>query len=253
MRDQYSVELGKHPVPRSGDAAEDAPTSKWPYFMQLHFLRDIVKPRVMSGNLSGTQSTQETCREETQSSVREETQSSVECDENSVNDESIETSEREQERAAENVITSPSTSRKTTSIPTPATAKKRRGNNDTYQASMLEIERRKVEYLENKAKKNSSTDQEDEHLSFFKSLLPHVRKIPEHRILSFRCRVQELVDQFSYQLNIVSTPSSSISTHCGAPSPDYNRIDQNVHNSVPSSQQSIIFQGHLDNTIPPWT
>ena len=51
MRNQFSVELGKCLPPRSGDAAEDRNISKWPYFFQLSFLRDTVKPRASNGNL----------------------------------------------------------------------------------------------------------------------------------------------------------------------------------------------------------
>ncbi|XP_030751838.1 uncharacterized protein LOC115879266 [Sitophilus oryzae] len=203
LRDQYSVELGKHPLPRSGDAAEDTFTSKWRYFPQLHFLKDVVKPRVSSGNLSSTQSSQVT--------FKEESQSSVEFDENGGDEEDFDSSEQ-------------------------VVAKKRRGK-DTYQESILDIERRNVEYyLESEAKQNS-IDQEDEHLSFFKSLLPHVRKIPENRLLSFRCRIQEIVDQFAYQLNIHSTPSSAVLLHSDVPSPGYHIVDS-IHQSVPSRQQS---------------
>lgn len=43
--------MGKSAYFHSGDAAEDDPMSKWPYFSQLLFLKDTVKPRCASGNL----------------------------------------------------------------------------------------------------------------------------------------------------------------------------------------------------------
>ncbi|KAF5283656.1 hypothetical protein FQR65_LT13780 [Abscondita terminalis] len=171
LRDQFSVELGKYPPPRSGDAAEDMPASKWPYFSQLLFLKDIVKPRTATENLSSTQSTRDI-----QMTDQEDSQS-VEGNENSDNEDAFQTSEHEQEKPIE---TTPTLS-KTTSIPT----KKRRGTTQTFQASILEIERRKVDYLENKTKRSSSDNQDDEHLSFFKSLLPHVRKILEKEYYLF--------------------------------------------------------------------
>ncbi|CAH2009659.1 unnamed protein product [Acanthoscelides obtectus] len=156
LRDQFSVELGKLPPPRSGDAAEDLPTSKWPYFTQLLFLKDVIKPRAASGNLSMMQSAQST--QET-----EEIQSS---NENSDNEESS--------RESEGCVVPPTPiSRKTNPTSASITAqRKRRTATDAYQESMLEIEKRKVEYLENKAKRGCN-DQDDEHMSFFKSLLPH--------------------------------------------------------------------------------
>lgn len=52
LRDQFAVELGKYPPPRSGDAADATQSSKWQYFHLLHFLKDIVKPRASTGNVS---------------------------------------------------------------------------------------------------------------------------------------------------------------------------------------------------------
>ncbi|CAH1990964.1 unnamed protein product [Acanthoscelides obtectus] len=237
LRDQFSVELGKLPPPRSGDAAEDLPTSKWPYFTQLLFLKDVIKPRAASGNLSMMQSAQST--QET-----EEIQSS---NENSDNEESS--------RESEGCVVPPTPiSRKTNPTSASITAqRKRRTATDAYQESMLEIEKRKVEYLENKAKRGCS-DQDDEHMSFFKSLLPHVRQIPANRILCFRSRVQELVDQFSYQHNTFSHLSSSASSHCSAPSPynidqnscapspNYHNIQETTHSSIPLNQPSVMFK-----------
>lgn len=51
---RISVELGKYPTLRAGDA----PTSKWKNFTQLHFLKDIIKPRVATGNAQSTHTTQ---------------------------------------------------------------------------------------------------------------------------------------------------------------------------------------------------
>lgn len=41
-------------------------------------------------------------------------------------------------------------------------------------------------------------EEEDEHYLFFKSILPHMRKIPESKLLSFRGRVQCLVEEYAY-------------------------------------------------------
>ena len=50
LRDQFAVEFGKVQPLRSGQAAH-AETSKWQHFAALMFLKDIVKPRMSSGNL----------------------------------------------------------------------------------------------------------------------------------------------------------------------------------------------------------
>lgn len=47
------LSLGKIPPARSGDAAGDTPTAKWQYFKLLHFPKDVVKARDLTGNLFG--------------------------------------------------------------------------------------------------------------------------------------------------------------------------------------------------------
>lgn len=85
--------------------------------------------------------------------------------------------------------------------------------NETFTGSVLDIEKRKLEYLQAKSKRNK--DQEEEHLLFSKRLLPHVRKILQSRILSFRCRVQEFVNQSAYyERAICMQPSTSSAFTC---------------------------------------
>lgn len=55
LRDQFAVEVGKLPYPRSGDSGERI-ESKWPYFKPLTFLLGIVKPRATSSNLRSNSS-----------------------------------------------------------------------------------------------------------------------------------------------------------------------------------------------------
>ncbi|XP_050315311.1 uncharacterized protein LOC126749663 [Anthonomus grandis grandis] len=82
IRDQFSVELGKFPPPRSGDAANDTPTSKWPYFKLLLFLKDTVMPRKLKGNLPQVSGRTESFAE-SQTEAEESIQSSMELDETS--------------------------------------------------------------------------------------------------------------------------------------------------------------------------
>lgn len=94
---------------------------------------------------------------------------------------------------------------------------------DEYTTSMLEIERKKLDLLVQKNEKKRSNDPEDEDWPFFKSILPHVKKIRPERILAFRGRIQELVQEFAYPtsyfqiqpLHSIRSPtpsSSSVST-----------------------------------------
>lgn len=70
---------------------------------------------------------------------------------------------------------------------------------------MLDKERQKLEYLENKRSQN----EDDNNLLFLKSLLPHIRKIPQERLLSFRNDFQKQVDDYTYQSRFSSHSSLS--------------------------------------------
>lgn len=200
LRDQFAVELGKSPLPHSGDGADDVPTSKWPYFTQLLFLRDIVKPRSSSGNLPklGTPAAHDFGQgdEEITESTPNETQS-LEFDTLSDAQDEVVDTDSIKETVPRATATSPTSSRASTPTTTASTVRsqKRRAPIDSFNESLLDIERKKLQYLE--AKANRSNTEEDENLLFFKSLLPHVRKIEPSRMLSFRGRVQELVEQFA--------------------------------------------------------
>lgn len=65
---------------------------------------------------------------------------------------------------------------------------------------ILDIEHQKLKFLQEKEMaRQKRTDAENEHLLFFKSLLPHIDKIPQHMVLSFRNRIQSVVDEFANQ------------------------------------------------------
>lgn len=196
MRDQFAVELGKSPLPHSGDGVDDTPTSKWPYFIQLLFLRDVVKPRSSTGNLSNLSQGEE----ETETTL-DETQLAFD----TAGDELEEVIDTDftQETLLRATATSPSSRASTPTTASTARSQKRRAPVDTFNASLLDIEKKKLKYLE--AKEKRSHVEEDENLLFFKSLLPHVRKIEPSRMLSFRGRVQELVEQFAYPSQVVSS------------------------------------------------
>lgn len=192
LRDQFSVELGKLPPPSSGDAS-GAVTPKWMYFSQLLFLKDTVKPRISTRDLTMDQDSivNEDGLDEIQSYLQLDMQHAnnfVESDETNEINTNIESKHEDH-----SVLSSLHSIQCSPTCP----AKRRRGQIDIFNEAILDIEKKKLEYLQSNSKTDNS--KEDDHLFFFKSLLPHVRKIPESQILPFRNRVQELVDQFAYQ------------------------------------------------------
>ncbi|XP_063842374.1 uncharacterized protein LOC135090051 [Scylla paramamosain] len=232
LRDQFAVELGKIPPARSGDAAGDTPTSKWQYFKLLHFLKDVVKARASTGNLSGvlTNDTVETSLPESpQIEYQMGTMEPPLATEEGVSH-TKDALEREDEVMEKQWLISPATRPKKKGA-------NKRSKTDDFNQSILDIEQQKNQYL--KEKINRKQDKEDdEDLMFFKSLLPHVKRIPAVQKLTFRSRLQELVQQFAYPVPAISPlpythdSSSSASAYTPQVSPHsyaHSPIESQVH------------------------
>ncbi|KAF5272482.1 hypothetical protein FQR65_LT17392 [Abscondita terminalis] len=206
LRDQFSVEFGKVPKTRSGDPAPNY-TVKWPYFQSLLFLKDIVKSRTSGGNCAAIiQSTEvegDTSERNNEVSIEE-----TDIDLNTLpNDDSITVPNSDK---TENIEVD-SKKHSSQMMTKQKTAIKRKSNNYSWNEEIIKIEQQKLQYLQEKANKRSREADGDDHNSFFNSLLPHVRKIPPNKILSFRGRVQQIVDEYAYGQSslYVATPQVS--------------------------------------------
>lgn len=91
--------------------------------------------------------------------------------------------------------------------PSQSSRKRRVLSTTTYNKILLDIEKPKLQLLQDKSKQKRKSDKENEHLLFFKSLLPHIGRISHHRLLSYRSRVQEIV----YILG--TSPHTSVSSY----------------------------------------
>lgn len=165
------MELGKIPTAYSGDAG-NAYTSKWPFFKSLLFLKDIATPRCSTGNLTLN-------NQEKTNTIPYGDQIEIEDMEDIVNEDNYQVSEP----------LSPESSRCSLGM------RKKRRHLTTFNEAMLAIEQEK-HYL--KQSTNETKEGDDEHLLFFKSLLPHVCRIPQHIQLTLRNRIHEVVEQFAY-------------------------------------------------------
>lgn len=253
LRDQFATESSKIKPPRSGDAAGETVTPKWPHFKLLLFLKDIVKARPSSGNL--THSTKSSDQIQIEDSLiqteyaeeimpsNDETREDWENISNSViatNDNTeVPVSGKQEDTAATNIT---SNTKRIFELQPTANEHKYTGKRikkNSLTDSLLDIERQKLEILAQNAKRRyaTQTNDDDEDLLFLKSLLPHIKKIPDNRKLSFRGRIQEIVEQFAYPspsfCNIPNpyTPHSSYSSHsplsnpgsCNAHIPEYSQ------------------------------
>ncbi|KAL3284827.1 hypothetical protein HHI36_018966 [Cryptolaemus montrouzieri] len=202
LRDQFSVEFGKIPKSRSGEPAPNY-TVKWPYFDSLLFLRDVVKPRTSGRNRTKTAVTTEV--EEEMNNVRDEISiQGPDLDSDTLpNDDSI---------------TSGTSSVKTEYLEIDynhslTTQRKRKYDINSWNEEDENIGQPELQYLQEKSNKRSRESDEDDHSSFFKSLLPYVRKIPPNRILSFRGRVQQIVDEYAFGLSSIYITAAQVSPH----------------------------------------
>ena len=77
--------------------------------------------------------------------------------------------------------------------------RKRQCQDEDYYSRLCSIEEKKLEImLDRIIGKKSDADREDEDLMFLKTLLPHIRKIPQHMKLRFQSRMQNVVEKFAY-------------------------------------------------------
>lgn len=199
LRDTFRAELRKCPPNRSGDAGPDAVNemcSQWSHFESMMFIKDQIKCRQSSGNL---------CRQK-----NNEVQDNIGEDVNSVD---IEVPQYEEESDI-------STFEVQTSTPHhPPRNLKRRHNN--IEGEMLNIEKKKLELLEQKTKNKIPADDED--MAFFVSLLPHVKKMDPQTKLLCRMEMQKAVYNHAYnmgrsfnlqniqnQISYISVPSPTL-------------------------------------------
>jgi hypothetical protein len=202
LRDYFREEhVKKIPQPRS-DASNNV-TPSWPYYKQLLFLKDHIKNRVSQGDLQITQPDIETTDS---------------CSESFVVDKPL-CSETPK------VCVSPENEPR---VSVPQRAHKR--PNALLGEALLNVEQQKLDYLKQKhSRKLHEFDSED--VSFFQSLLPHVAKIPPERKLLFRCKVQEMVQQFAYEI------PQNYPTYTNTPSPEFT---QNANVPFPQSTETVL-------------
>ena len=164
LRDTFRKELRKLPVQRSGDAAYGipGPRSSWRYFESLYFLKDQLTARSSEGNLQRPISNEDEILEEEAEIDEIETSGSISLDSNPT---PVEPSPLNNEE---------------TSIPTPPSAprksfkrKQQSSANDEQNSigrALLDLEKEKLKLIDSKYSKESDQD-----ISFFNSLLPHIR------------------------------------------------------------------------------
>lgn len=191
--------MGKCPPPRSGDSGDRA-ESKWPYFKSLMFLLGIVKPRTSASNLKSNNNSEH----------QDENVELVSHNENSETGpmkgiQEIESQAFDIQLGSQQTQPDGSQQIQPTRTNSPSSEnflrkRKRPDGNAKYNQQILSIEEKKASLLERVINERGCTTDNDDEL-FFRSLLPHVSKIPQHLKLRFRNRVQMLVDEFAYELN----------------------------------------------------
>lgn len=207
LRDYFGTEYSKRPVSRSGDSADcQSWTSKWQYFNQMLFLKDIVAPRKCSGSLGNLVHTVNEVATESEDSVHSFKVLGSTSPVSSVNSEHTSINLNANNEADDNIqdATSPTLTQMETSLcPTPppnSRGKKRKvefcaKTNSSQYDKLIDLEQQKLKLL---TERYQSQDDNNDDLLFFKSLIPYVQNIPVERKMAFRSRVQMLVDEFTY-------------------------------------------------------
>ncbi|GFN87342.1 transcription factor adf-1 [Plakobranchus ocellatus] len=167
----------------TGDGAEESTqTSKWQYYQQMLFLKDIVAPRRCQSSLDSIVSDVDS-QSHNQFTILEP---------------APESNNEHYDIPASSSAASPSECQLGPS-PTPqARGKKRKstaGPGVLYQQKLLDLEEKKLELS---TQRNEKNDESDDDLLFLKSLLPYIKRIPAERKLSFRSGIQRVVEDFAF-------------------------------------------------------
>lgn len=193
MRDYYRLELRKLEKQKSGSGIDHAtPTSSWPHFTVMSFLKDILKSGTGCVGLS-----EETYPRNPQCEVTvydaDDSQITVIKSEPSVQSNPLSSSASYEELSA------PKKKR-----PHPGTESIIRKNEN-----VIDLEKKKPASTE-----RERGDQDDDDLLYLKSLLPHIKSLPRIRRLRLRSKFQELVIQELEELEgSTRVHSASVSLH----------------------------------------
>lgn len=165
------------PEKRSGDGASQSTwQSSWQYFVSLYFLKDQFTVRSSTGNMPDVGHDNIVHEDNTHSGVFESNMQDV--------DDSINVN---QPPLPEETIEANASTHNNKGL------KRKRQNDADIGTALIRIEENKLRVLEKQHQKTT-----DEDLSFFESLLPHIRTLTPQKKMLLRIKMQELVYNFVY-------------------------------------------------------
>lgn len=219
LRDQFTVELGKITPSRSGDPAGATYEPKWPHFKSLLFLKDVVKPRQSTGNLTCARKVIPPTSNDDIAQTKEGEEDGLD-DVDGMFDGNNEKEHESEDMCESSVVADPgqnvNSGEMSFSPETFGRKRKRNEGNSKYNETIIEIKKKKVQCLENAL---TNRQEEGEDMLFFRSLLPHVSSIPANMKLRFRNRIQQVVEEFAYpsstfqSIHYITQPSPTASTN----------------------------------------
>lgn len=165
LRDTFRRKFKDYRKTKSG--TEATPSEKWPYFGSMMFLKDVMIPRGSSGNLSAT--LEESDASPHGESIPVEDVNAIETDVNEC-------------------LTQPATS---ASFVTPQNQERKRHlrKKIDYDMKALDIEKRKIELLEEHVSRKKHRYEGDEDYSFLMSLLPTMKQLNQLEKMKLRMKI----------------------------------------------------------------
>ena len=155
---------------------------KWMYFDSLSFLIPMMKPRSTTGNLPVSDPSMSQVLEE------HEGEASNENDFTQHDEDIADIDDSEEENVSQT-----NTQISTPVGPKPQQKTPKRKQPPSLQNEALDLERRKVQLMEARFAVPQTNPAEDEDLSFFKSLLPSIKKLPDIRRMKLRSKILNCV------------------------------------------------------------
>ena len=223
LRDSFRREYNK--FLKSGQEAPDEFISSWPFFEQMLFLKNVMQPRELKGNLSPP--AKEISNSQDEGSIIEEDREHFSATDTGNRSEiepqpSSSFIQPQQMGPPTTTTTTPFKEEKNElhekrnehdSVGKKKTTKRKNAMTENCDAKFLKIERAKLQLFS-----ESTSMKADSEYQFLMSLHPYLKKIPEDRQLNVRNKLlQVLIDDREHHSTIQSCQTSSYLPQCNVP------------------------------------
>nr|XP_012230427.1 PREDICTED: transcription factor Adf-1-like [Linepithema humile] len=188
LRDQFRTILASLPKSKLNDLTMNSYEGQWKYFRRLLFLKDQFRLRISKENF--TIMDEDKVLNDTSQNLQED---SKYVDENEDQLSMPSAGETVSSKQCTESVTLSSRSSNSAGSHQNINTKRKHSTSEDVGSALLEVEKKKVQYLEEKGSQKAN---EDDDLNFFRSLLPHINTLSSYDKMSYRIKILKVTQDF---------------------------------------------------------